>query len=726
VPLLQTNSILSRLSEMAEFQSKMGVVIIGCGLPERGMGWYHAKQILDGEIPHAELSAVVEPWFLGAGASSDAGIKFAEWKASVESNGVTTFHSSLDTVAFTATSLALIAGRTADNPKLLRAVVDKGCKFIYLEKPGAPTVGELEGMKKYADDNGVKVYMGYNKNVTKYVRLAREVEEQTPGAVTTFIHNNAYKPEELAECFERNCEGMLKNMAVHELALLVTYYGVSVQSIESVEFDTEYTSCQTIGKFTDFDRIGFTIRTQTGKVVSVKANRCGGSYSNAIVESNGEEVFRSVTPDAELETVVSAKQAANPGYMPYFFLQHDDYITLKETVTAHVMTGAPGNPPGIATIEIAIETLKVAEYLTARALNQFGSTMGVVIIGCGLPERGMGWYHAKQLLDVDITHGKLAAIVEPYFLGPGASTEAGVKFAAWKDSVQAAAPTQFYASLSDVEFNDLSLALIAGRTADNPRLLKEVIDKGCKYIYLEKPGAPSVAELEEMARYAEANGVKVFMGYNKNVTKYVRIAREAESKFPGSVTTFIHNNAYKPEELAECFERNCEGMLKNMAVHELALLVTYYDVTVENIESVEFDSEYTSCQTLGKFTDFDKVGFTIRTKSGKTVSVKANRCGGSYSNAIVELNGEEVFRSVTPDAELETVVNAKQAANPGYMPYFFLQHDDYITLKETVTKHVVSGAEGSPPGIATIEIAIDTLKVAEYLTALALKQFASL
>jgi hypothetical protein len=49
------------------------------------------------------------------------------------------------------------------------------------------------------------------------VTEAREFEARTPGASTTFCANNAYKPEELDECFERNSEGMLKNMAVHEL-----------------------------------------------------------------------------------------------------------------------------------------------------------------------------------------------------------------------------------------------------------------------------------------------------------------------------------------------------------------------------------------------------------------------------------------------------------------------------------------------------------------------------
>ena len=45
-------------------------------------------------------------------------------------------------------------------------------------------------------------------------------------------------------------------------------------------------------------------------------------------------------------------------------------------------------------------------------------------------------------------------------------------------------------------------ALIAGRTADNPRLFSQCIDKGVQNIYLEKPGAPSVGALEEMKALA--------------------------------------------------------------------------------------------------------------------------------------------------------------------------------------------------------------------------------
>ena len=48
--------------------------------------------------------------------------------------------------------------------------------------------------------------------------------------------------------------------------------------------------------------------------------------------------------------------------MPYFFTQDPDYITVKERVAKHTVDGEPAE--GIATIGVAVETLKVAEYLT--------------------------------------------------------------------------------------------------------------------------------------------------------------------------------------------------------------------------------------------------------------------------------------------------------------------------------------------------------------------------
>ena len=231
---------------------------------------------------------------------------------------------------------------------------------------------------------------------------------------------------------------------------------------------------------------------------------------------------------------------------------------------------------------------------------------------------------------------------------------------------------------------------------------------------------------------ARARGVRA---RPPSLRRYVLKALEFQ-KANGGSTTFIHNNAYKEEELGECFERhadspplrakislaitpflpclagecferNAEGMLKNMAIHELALLATYYGVTVDNIESVVPDAEYSRCLTLtgpsgDEFTDFAKasatitsteehapracpcahppdpcpcacawrgtqVGFTITTKEGKTVTVKADRCGsaeGGDSKAVVSIDGVERFESVTPDEELKKVQGGMRPPTP--------------------------------------------------------------
>jgi predicted dehydrogenase len=263
--------------------------------------------------------------------------------------------------------------------------------------------------------------------------------------------------------------------------------------------------------------------------------------------------------------------------------------------------------------------------------------------------------------------------------------------------------------------------LISGRTADNPRLLTECIAGKCATIYLEKPGAPTVAELEKMRDEAKAAGVTVLMGYNKNVCNYVSKAQEYAAANEGSHVTFVSNNAYEntPASLGECFERNREGMLKNMAIHELALLVSFFDVTVETIEKCEADKTFSSCQTLkgpsgDEFTDFDKIKFTIVTKSGKSVSVSADRCGGDVSWAKVDVDGAEVFRHSMPDEADIANVSVLQNEYPGAMPYFFSQDPDYITVKERVAGFCANGTEAT--GIATIDTAVETLRVAEYLT----------
>jgi hypothetical protein len=106
---------------------------------------------------------------------------------------------------------------TSDNPGLFISCLDIGCHAIFLEKPGAPSVAELEMMKTKADELGVSVFMGFNKNVSKYVTKTRAYAKSHPNTNVTFLHNNNYAESGLNECFERNSEGMLKNMGEFNL-----------------------------------------------------------------------------------------------------------------------------------------------------------------------------------------------------------------------------------------------------------------------------------------------------------------------------------------------------------------------------------------------------------------------------------------------------------------------------------------------------------------------------
>ncbi len=352
-------------------KKKASVLLVGCGAPLKSMGAYHALQILDGRVPDAELKFVVEPWYFNDASKSSPGYdEFHTWRKTLEAEKGVQFFASVSEVPSPKDDelrLAIISARTADNPALLTACVTVGCTAIYLEKPGATTVKDLEEMRDLAASKNIAVHMGFNKNVSGYLTKSREFAESHNGpADVTFLHNNNYPntTEALSECFERNAEGMLKNMAIHELAICVTFYGVTVSTIESVEADKEYSSLQTLGDFTDFDKLKFKLTTKAGVSISVAADRCGGDDSVGIVTdpSSGDELARFVMPDADTVARIPALRKKYGDAMPYFFTQDPDYLELKNRVVQSVVNGE--DPEGVASIDVAIETLKVAEYLT--------------------------------------------------------------------------------------------------------------------------------------------------------------------------------------------------------------------------------------------------------------------------------------------------------------------------------------------------------------------------
>ena len=210
-------------------------------------------------------------------------------------------------------------------------------------------------------------------------------------------------PEELDECFERNAEGILKNMAIHELCILVSRLGVTAASVAanpgSVELDPEieitfgsgddrqttkigagFTACETRTgpvdgeAFTDFSRLACAVTAPCGTRVAVVADRCGGTTSvsavHALGKQEGEQLFCDWSPNEEEQRVVDEMQAKDadsklcgPGASvhSYFYANDADYATIKAHCGA---AGAGGLGDKVASLKDGIEALRLAETLT--------------------------------------------------------------------------------------------------------------------------------------------------------------------------------------------------------------------------------------------------------------------------------------------------------------------------------------------------------------------------
>ncbi len=194
---------------------------------------------------------------------------------------------------------------------------------------------------------------------------------------------------------------------------------------------------------------------------------------------------------------------------------------------------------------------------------------------------------------------------------------------------------------------------------------------------------------------------------------------------PNSKLVLAHNNSYTREDLPEVFVRNAEGMLKNMAVHELALLVTYFDITVDTIRSLTVNTSKLFSEKLQiplpsteggeekSIIDFSRIGFKITDVNGETVSIFADRCGGNVSFAMVQdEQGRELAKFEFPDAEQMIQLEEQVRADPEMMPYFFVQGADYQELKRRVIEATLNKTVAE--GVATIQVGVEALKLAEY------------
>ncbi|CAD7924548.1 unnamed protein product [Amoebophrya sp. A120] len=435
---------------------KVDVYVVGFGVPGRSMAWFHCEQLRRGLIPNARLAGIIEP---GLGLAKNAkDVPVTTWQfgdlSAKEKNEIQIVKSVADLVPRPGcsdlspvvrgksaneveqqefSSCAVVACRTVDMCDQLRQLVDHGIRCIYLEKPGAFSAKELEQAKEYADRFGAKVYLGYNRNVAPYLQKSvsylsdfaqrtgvtpKNVKDQQE-LVFHCEHFNTYQPKDLFElCFARNPEGILKNMAIHELMIAVAFFGFKVDDLKDVRIlNSKFHSFagNTTGQTNslsdhansvlakldgDFSFLDFQLvhKDPDVPVFQITADRCGGDVVRATVASccNRQKTYKilyqsSLDSGKPVGPALGAVSSAAgspcwmtqyPDMMPYLRLQADTYRTLKEKVCFYstssgadfraatsaapsrsAIASSSGGGGKVATIEDGVEALRLAEHL---------------------------------------------------------------------------------------------------------------------------------------------------------------------------------------------------------------------------------------------------------------------------------------------------------------------------------------------------------------------------
>merc|ERR1719203_1361776 len=160
---------------------------------------------------------------------------------------------------------------------------------------------------------------------------------------------------------------------IHEIVVLISYFGLKVSSIKEIVCDKGYTRAENRRGFTDLSRMACSIKTLEGREFKLWGDRCGGEYGESVVTVSGKEAFKAVRPDAEISEVAQEIEQSEPGCMPYFYLQDGEYLSLKRQVLQHIASGMPGSPEGVASIETAIEGLKLCDYITDCLMSDIGA-----------------------------------------------------------------------------------------------------------------------------------------------------------------------------------------------------------------------------------------------------------------------------------------------------------------------------------------------------------------
>jgi predicted dehydrogenase len=349
------------------------------------------------------------------------------------------------------------------------------------------------------------------------------------------------------------------------------------------------------------------------------------------------------------------------------------------------------------------------------------NSIDVVIVGCG--PKSVGWFHLMQFLDMQ--HVFVRAVVEPFYLDERKCPyppQSFVDLVVMLDEMGIKCVTH----VGQLEmFRQPTLCVISGRTHDNPGFYQECIGKCASHIYLETPGAPTIAQLRDMQSLAATSGVEVYMGYQRLCASYINKAVSLSRSVPKSHVFFAHNENYPREELSLVVGRRPEGMIRSMAAQELAVLVTQFGVKADEIDAFKVNTKrvFSERQTFYntesgiKLTDFSRVAFKITTKNRRSTSVLADRCGGLVNFAVVKSHtGKELQRFQSHDESQVLMLQSDLREDKDISHQFIVESDEFLELKKRVVRSILGGDARMYLGLASIQDGIDVMALADYCT----------
>lgn len=125
---------------------------------------------------------------------------------------------------------AIVAANVTELGKVTRILLDAGIPYILLEKPGGPTLGEIESLA--ASDPGGCIRMAYNRRFFPSALTARKIVAEDGGITSMLIEFNENRP--LVAAIEKHGSDVKKNWFlansthVADLAFFVAGYPANI------------------------------------------------------------------------------------------------------------------------------------------------------------------------------------------------------------------------------------------------------------------------------------------------------------------------------------------------------------------------------------------------------------------------------------------------------------------------------------------------------------------